>query len=84
MDCKLIHTKPFDAECGGLYIGDTNSHAGAWSGFTTLATTTFTTATGNVTSLASATIPAGVTISGRFSVLKLAGGSIVAYNARVA
>lgn len=75
--------RQYDVETGGLYIGDTNNHTGAWSAITTLASTTFTTCTGNITGLVGATIPAGVTIYGRFTVIKLATGSVVVHNAQL-
>ena len=77
-------------EFGGLYIGDTTLHnptaargnSPGWMGFLTITTTVLDAATvGNISGLATVSIPAGVLIRGMFSQIKLTSGSIIAYNA---
>jgi hypothetical protein len=63
------------------FISDTNVHYGSWYGFLATAAVSGCDLTGGSISgtVTSVPIPAGVFIAGRFSYIKLAGGSVVAY-----
>jgi hypothetical protein len=66
---------------GAEYISDTASHTGGWFAVTTIADTVFTTYTdGTLTGdLTGDTIPAGITIYGDISVIRLTSGIVMAY-----
>ena len=69
-------------EYGGLYIGDTNAHAGNWMSYLALTDTVLASATAcNVTGLpaSGATIKAGVLVSGVFTSITLTSGTGIAY-----
>ena len=68
------------ASNGGTIFSDTASHSGNWFRIEALSAATFTTLTGNVTGIASNTLPAGSSLYGSFTVVELAGGAVVAYN----
>ena len=65
---------------GGQYIGDTSAVTGNFSRIVALESTTFTTLTGNLTGAASMTLPANGSITGHFTAITLASGSVIAYN----
>ncbi len=77
-----IHVTQDDfGNAGGLVIADTDSHSGDWYKITSLNdSTAFTTLTsGNITGKPSV-LKLGVSIYGRFSVIDLSAGEVIAYN----
>ena len=65
---------------GGQYIGDTSAVTGNFSRIVALESTAFTTLTGNMASGASIVLPANGSVSGHFTAITLASGSVIAYN----
>lgn len=71
---------------GGTYIGTTAASTGTWGAIAVLTDAKFHTLTGNLVGVANTTsgsaptIPAGVTLAGKFSALQLHSGSVIAYN----
>ena len=63
------------------FISDTNVHYGSWYGFLAVAAVSGCDLTGGSVNgtVTSVPIPAGAWVPGRFSYIKLAGGSVVAY-----
>lgn len=63
------------------FISDTNVHYGSWYGFLATAAVSGCDLTGGSVNgtVTSVPIPAGAWLPGRFSYIKLAGGSVVAY-----
>jgi hypothetical protein len=66
---------------GGQVINNTSPVTGNWTEIRVITATVFTTLTGNVTNVGSTSFPVGAVISGRFTAITLASGSIVAYHA---
>lgn len=66
---------------GGAYVSGTGVNTGTYGAIHALTTCTFTTLTGNITSAVSITLPAGDTIIGYFTVVTLASGTAILYNA---
>jgi len=78
---------------GGAYMGDTNQRTGDWLAIQVLADTKFSVLTGNIaddpssvlaaeaSAFFSATIPAGTTLCGKFTSIKMHSGRVIAYNA---
>jgi hypothetical protein len=66
---------------GGQVINNTTPVTGNWTEIRVITATVFTTLTGNVTNVGSTSFPVGAVISGRFTAITLASGSIVAYHA---
>jgi len=66
---------------GGQVINNTTPVTGNWTEIRVITATVFTTLTGNVTNVGSTSFPVGAVISGRFTAITLASGSVVAYHA---
>jgi hypothetical protein len=66
---------------GGQVINNTSPVTGNWTEIRVITATVFTTLTGNVTNVGSTSFPVGAVISGRFTAITLASGSVVAYHA---
>jgi hypothetical protein len=66
---------------GGQVINNTTPVTGNWTEIRVITATVFTTLTGNVTNVGSTSFPVGAVLSGRFTAITLASGSIVAYHA---
>jgi len=66
---------------GGQYITGTDVTTGLWHSIYTVTTTTFSGTSGSapITGLGSVAIPANVTLTGSFSAIQLASGSVIAY-----
>ncbi len=77
-----VQTRSQSVQAGGLYIADTDAHAGDFDAITALeATVVATLVSSNLTgTLTSVPIPAGCTIYGRFSSIDLASGKVIAYH----
>ncbi len=66
---------------GWQVIADTATTNGDWFCIDVLTDCVFTTLTGNCSGTSGVTFAAGVKLFGRYSVIKLASGSVVAYKA---
>ena len=66
---------------GSLYVADTNDHAGAFGRIYAITACTFTTLTGNCTGGVAMTLAAGQSLWGYFTLVKLAAGTAILYNA---
>jgi hypothetical protein len=66
---------------GGQVINNTSPVTGNWTEIRVITAAVFTTLTGNVTNVGSTSFPVGAVISGRFTAITLASGSVVAYHA---
>jgi len=66
---------------GGQVINNTTPVTGNWTEIRVITAAVFTTLTGNVTNVGSTSFPVGAVISGRFTAITLASGSVVAYHA---
>jgi hypothetical protein len=66
---------------GGQVIADTATYTGDWVEIRVITAAVFTTLTGNIEGVGSTSFPAGTILNGRFTVIDLASGSVVAYNA---
>lgn len=66
---------------GGQVIANTTSVDGTWTEIRVLTTCVFTTLTGNIANVGSTSFPAGTILNGRFTTIRLASGSVVAYHA---
>ena len=66
---------------GSTIITSTGTHVGAWRKIVVIGTTEFTTLTDSrrIGSIASVSFPANYEITGEFSTIVLASGSIIAY-----
>jgi hypothetical protein len=65
---------------GGQVINNTTPVTGNWTEIRVITAAVFTTLTGNVTNVGSTSFPVGAVISGRFTAITLASGSVVAYH----
>jgi hypothetical protein len=65
---------------GGQVINNTTPVTGNWTEIRVITATVFTTLTGNLTNVGSTSFPVGAVISGRFTAITLASGSVVAYH----
>lgn len=66
---------------GGQVINNTTPVTGSWTEIRVITATVFTTLDGNLTNVGSTSFPVGAVISGRFTAITLASGSVVAYHA---
>jgi len=66
---------------GGTYVAGTDVNTGSYGAIQALSDVTFTTLTGTITNGASMTISAGQIVYGYFTVVTLAGGTAILYNA---
>ena len=67
---------------GSTLIDDTAEHSGNWGAITILENTVFETLTDSTrdgSAVGGVTFPAGLTIQGNFTVIKLTSGSVMAY-----
>jgi hypothetical protein len=66
---------------GSLVIADTAAHVGIFIELVALTAVVFNAATvGNCTGIGGLTLPAGMTIAGKFTSITLTSGTLVAYN----
>jgi hypothetical protein len=65
---------------GGQVINNTDPVTGNWTEIRVITAAVFTTLTGNLTNVGSTSFPVGAVISGRFTAITLASGSVVAYH----
>jgi hypothetical protein len=70
-----------EGRLGGTYVSGTGVNTGKYGRIQALTACTFTTLTGNISGGASMTLPAGAILRGYFTVVTLAGGTAVLYNA---
>lgn len=68
-----------NADQGGEVIADTAAHTGTFHKIHAIGATQFTAVSGNVSGLAGVTIPAQFEITGTFTSITLASGSVIAY-----